>query len=220
VVRKPVTAIFFDWDGTLCDSAAASLRAFRKSLAEFGITFTDARYKAIFTPAWYRMYEALGLPQESWHDADRCWLDHYACEEPALLPGAAAVLEDLGRRGLTLGIVTSGTRLRVLRELERFQLDGTFRAVVCWEDVALRKPHPEGLEKALALAGCGRETCWYVGDTPEDIEMGRGAGLFTVGVPSDYIDPARLAACAPDLLLNSIRELPGAVADEGFIADR
>ena len=207
-MRKTPTTIFFDWDGTLCDSAAASLRAFRKSLAEFGIAFSDARYKAIFTPAWYRMYEALGLPRERWKQADLGWLRHYREEVPELLPGALQVLEALRERRLDAGIVTSGTRDRVDRELTRFGLTEVFCAVVCFEDVVEKKPHPEGLEKARALAGCRPESCWYVGDTPEDILMGKSAGMFTVGVPSEYLECGRLEECGPDAMLANIAELP------------
>ena len=46
----------------------------------------------------------------------------------------------------------------------------------------------------------------------EDIEMGKSAGVFTIGVVSDYIHRARLVASAPDLLLESIAELPAALA--------
>jgi len=208
VKRKPLTTVFFDWDGTLCDSAAASLRAFRKSLAEFGITFTDAHYKSIFTPAWYRMYEALGLPKEAWNQADLGWLRHFDEEQPELLPGARSVLQTLAQRQLHAGIVTSGTRDRVMRELVRFGLVNTFRAVVCFEDVVEKKPHPEGLKKAVSMVGCGSESCWYVGDTPEDIQMGKSAGMFTVGVPSEYIECSRLEQCAPDAMLSSIGDLP------------
>ena len=209
--RKAVTTIFFDWDGTLCDSAAASLRAFRKSLAEFGITFTDAWYRATFTPAWQRMYEALGLPEHSWPQADQRWLHHFRDEEPELLPGARGVLEALRGREMRMGIVTSGTRNRIERELSRFGLDAAFQAVVCYDDVVEKKPHPEGLHRALALVGSLCEACWYVGDTPEDIQMGKSAGMFTVGVPSDYIECGRLEECGPDAMLTTIGDLPEAI---------
>src|SRR6202023_1095871 len=59
----PFQTVLFDWDGTLCDSGAALYRAFEKSMAEFGVSFSLADYQAVYTPAWYRMYEAFGLPR-------------------------------------------------------------------------------------------------------------------------------------------------------------
>lgn len=200
--------VCFDWDGTLCDSGPASLRAFRKSLAEFGVAFTDAEYKAVYSPRWYRMYDALKLPNSCWRQADQRWLHHYGCEEPDLIAGAAAVLDALRRRGIRLGIVTNGTRSRVDRELVRMKLQTTFDTVICCEDVIEKKPHPEGLDKALALLNCPRVSACYVGDTPEDVHMGKNAGVFSVGILSEYVDDRRLRESGPDVLLNAIEELP------------
>jgi len=109
----PFQTILFDWDGTLCDSGPASLRAFRKSLEEFGVTFTDEEYRSVYTPRWYRMYEALRLPEHCWRDADQRWLHHYRDEEPGLIAGAAGILESLRDREMRLGIVTNGTQTRI-----------------------------------------------------------------------------------------------------------
>src|SRR4051812_23990451 len=123
--------VLFDWDGTLCDSGAALYRAFEKSLAEFGVSFTRAEYTAVYTPAWYRMYEAFKLPKESWNLCDRRWLHHFDGEEPPLLPGAAKVIEHCRAAGLQLGIVTGATRDRILNEFDRHGL--SFGAIVCHE---------------------------------------------------------------------------------------
>ena len=46
------------------------------------------------------------IAKESWKLADRRWVEHYAGEEPGLLPGAALVLERCRNCGLRIGIVT------------------------------------------------------------------------------------------------------------------
>ncbi len=83
--------------------------------------------------------------------------------------------------------------------------------MVCHEDVSHSKPHPEGVLKALAAMGCVSGSCWYVGDTPVDIEQGRNAGVFTVGIVTDYVEAARIHESRPDLVLHSIAELPDAL---------
>jgi HAD superfamily hydrolase (TIGR01549 family) len=208
--RSPET-ILFDWDGTLCDSGAASLRAFRKSLGDFGFEFTDDEYRTVYTPRWYHMYEAFKLPREIWKQADQRWLHHYGDETPGLVPGAAEVLTELARQGIRTGVVTNGTRPRIERELARMCLTDAFHAVVCHEDVTHSKPHPEGVLKALELAGCTTSACWYVGDTPVDIEQGHSAGVFTVGVVTGYVAAERIEQTGPNLILHSIAELPDAL---------
>jgi len=205
-----IATVLFDWDGTLCDSGAALHRAFEKSLAEFGLSFSLADYQAVYTPAWYRMYEAFGLPRESWKLADQRWLHHYQGEQPGLLPGAGAVVDRCRQGGLQLGIVTGANRDRIDREFHRLGL--AFPAIICHEDVIHRKPHPEGIERALALLNAAPETCCFVGDSPEDIEMGKRAGVFTVGVVTEYVVRSRIEKASPDLLLEQIGELPAALA--------
>jgi HAD superfamily hydrolase (TIGR01509 family) len=209
-MTPPFHTVLFDWDGTLCDSGAVLYQVFRRTLADFGISFTLAEYTAVYTPAWYRMYEAFGLPKESWKDCDLRWLHHFQGEQPDLLPEASLVLDRCRGAGLHLGIVTGATRERIHAELARHGLE--FPAVVCHEDVVQRKPHPEGIQQALALLNTAASGCCFVGDAPEDIEMGKRAGVFTVGVFSDYVDRARLQAAAPDLLLETIGDLPAVLA--------
>jgi len=47
-----------------------------------------------------------------------------------------------------------------------------------------------------------------VGDTAEDIEMARRAGVRAIGVLGPFPTAARLRAAKPEVLLNSIQELP------------
>jgi phosphoglycolate phosphatase-like HAD superfamily hydrolase len=52
------------------------------------------------------------------------------------------------------------------------------------------------------------DECVYVGDSPEDVEMARRAGVRVIGVLGPFPTAIRLRAARPDLLLRSIQELP------------
>ena len=65
----------------------------------------------------------------------------------------------------------------------------------------------ETVYKALRSLGCACEHAAYVGDSPEDIEMGRRAAMFTIGLRSDYPTSWKLESQNPDILLNSFDEL-------------
>ena len=111
-------AILFDFDGTLIDSAPDHLRAYRASLAHYGIDLTPERYFATYSPNWHQMYAALGLPQTAWEEADAAWLAEVANHESPLFPGVVPLLSNLGQRS-TLGLVTAGSRSRVMQQLKR-----------------------------------------------------------------------------------------------------
>ena len=207
----PLRAALFDWDGTLVDSAAASYRCFRELFAHFEIVFDAEAYRSTYSPNWYRTYTALGLPEARWAEADRLWLDLYAAEESQLLPGAAEALTRLQARGIVQGLVTSGDRQRVTRELEALGVAQFFGVVLCHEDTVNRKPHPEALLLGLEQLGHQPAAAAYVGDSPEDVEMARAAGVFSVGVPGGFPNDEALRASTPDLLAGTLDEAIGAL---------
>jgi phosphoglycolate phosphatase len=107
-----------------------------------------------------------------------------------------------------LGIVTSGNRTRVRGQLRAFDLAQYFSVCVYSEDAKNKKPHPEPLQLALKRLRARPENCIYVGDTAEDMEMARRAGVREIGVLGPFPTAERIRAARPRLLLESIRELP------------
>jgi len=204
---KSINTLLFDWDGTLFDSATTGLAAFQRTFADLGVLFTQDFYQTNYSPNWYTMYEALQLPREDWKRADALWLEHYGEQPVRMVEGAYETINELDRRGYGLGIVTSGSQKRVTREIGELGLASTFRVLICNESIVNKKPHPEGLEKAMAGLNSSREACVYVGDAPEDIQMGKNARVLTVAVPSAYPTSKRLRAADPDIHLESISDL-------------
>jgi HAD superfamily hydrolase (TIGR01549 family) len=205
--KTDITTIIFDWDGTLVDSAHLGLAAFQKTFAELGFGFPHDVYEASYSPNWYSTYQALGLPQHLWERADALWLQHYGEQAAALIDGVGETLSKLHSNGYRLGVVTSGSESRVSREIGLSVLQGLLDAVICNEHITNKKPHPEGLELALQRLNCRPEVTAYVGDAPEDVEMGKRGNVFTVGVRSNYPSSARLLTAEPDIYLESIVDL-------------
>jgi HAD superfamily hydrolase (TIGR01509 family) len=203
----PVRAVLFDWDGTLLNSYASDTRAYLTMFRALGVDWGVAELARYYSPNWYRVYRAARIPREKWDEADRLWTLAYAKESPALLPGARRIVQTLGR-DFDLAIVTSGNRRRVRRQLRNFDLTAYFSACVCNEDVPKKKPHPAPLNLALARLRARPEDCVYVGDTAEDIEMARRAGVRPIGVLGPFPTADRIRAARPDTVLRSIRDLP------------
>ncbi|MEP6742801.1 MAG: HAD family hydrolase [bacterium] len=202
-----INILLFDWDGTLVDSAHLGLAAYEKSFAALGFNFDHEIYQRAYSPNWYSTYEALGLPKEQWQIADELWVRHYDEMTAELVPGAAETIDGLRRKGYRLGVVSSGNDCRVKREIQTLGFEDIFEAVVCNEQMQNKKPHPEGLHTAMRMVGCSPEEAGYVGDSPEDIEMGKRAGMFTVAVRSTYPTSWRLRTANPDIYVESLSEL-------------
>jgi pyrophosphatase PpaX len=206
---RSITTLLFDWDGTLVDSAHAGFAAFQKTFEVLGISFQEENYNKTYSPNWYSMYEALELPKEKWQMADELWIRHYAQERVMLVEGAAETLRDLRGKSYYLGIVSSGSSCRVGNELNLVGLSAIFQVVVCNEHLINKKPHPEGLETAMRMLKIQRQQACYIGDSPEDVMMGKSANVLTVGVRSAYPSSRRLISAQPDIYLESITELSG-----------
>ena len=206
--------MLFDWDGTIVDSAEASFRCYVRLFESYRIPFDRERFQRTYSPEWYRTYTALGLPKECWDEADARWLGFYAGEENVMLGGAREALEKLQQAGMALGIVTSGNRARVARELEGLGLRGLFGAVVSAADVEKRKPDPEPIVRGLELLGVPDGEAADVGDSPEDVEMAHAAGVYVVGVPGPFPNRQELKAAGPDLVRDSLAAAVAALTGE------
>src|ERR1041385_8574936 len=112
-----INTLFFDWDGTVVDSAQLGLKAYEKSFAALGFTFDHEAYTRAYSPNWYRTYEALGLPKDKWQLADDLWVRHYDEETAAPIAGAREAILSLHHKGYRLGVVSSGNDCRVAREI-------------------------------------------------------------------------------------------------------
>jgi len=197
-------AVLFDWDGTLVNTAEASYRCYVKLFGSYAIPFDRDTFQRTYSPNWHLTYDAVGLPLERWAEADQRWLEHYCQEEVTLLEGARDALLRVRGAGLAAGLVTSGDRVRVARELELLGLAPLFRTVVCGEDAANRKPHPEPLLLALDRLAVRPGEAAYVGDSPEDVRMAQAAGVLAVGIPGAFPNREALAAARPEVLAGSL----------------
>jgi pyrophosphatase PpaX len=130
-----------------------------------------------------------------------------AGEQIQPLPGCVDLLQQLHARGHRLGIATSSGR--ALPYLDRWGVRPLFQAIVGREDVRRRKPHPDVVLHCLRQLELESDDALYVGDSPIDIEAGRAAGLFTVGVLTGTSGRELLASVSADHILESAPELLG-----------
>ena len=201
-----VEAVLYDWDGTLVDSAEASFRCYEETFASYGIRFDRDAYAATYSPNWHRTYVAVGLPEDRWAEADARWVEGYCRRSIPLVEGAREAIARVAAAGLAQGLVTSGDRGRVERELAAHGIAGHFGAVVCGSDAVEKKPHPQALLLALGRMGVPPARAAYVGDSPEDVEMARRAGALSVGIPGGFPNRPALLQARPDVMAERLAD--------------
>src|SRR5205809_4199394 len=77
-----IQGVLFDWDGTLVNSYHADTSAYLAMFKEMGIAWGLEEFEDNYSPNWYQVYRAAGLPRKRWDDADRAWRAHYAKHRP------------------------------------------------------------------------------------------------------------------------------------------
>jgi len=90
--------------------------------------------------------------------------------------------------------------------VEALGLGPFFAQIYGGNSFATKKPDPEGARKLLQEIGVRPEETAIVGDSHVDIETGRNAGLWTVGVNYGFA-PHTLVEPPPDILIDTPQEL-------------
>jgi len=207
-MQSTTKAVLFDLDGTLLDSFGLHYSAYEVMFAEFGIEMKKELFLSTYSPNWYRTYEAFGLAEEHWPSANDLWLKAAENHTAHLFPDVLDVLERLAEE-YALGIVTSGSKSRVLRDMDRLDIHRYFSTLVTGDDITEPKPAPQGLLMALEHLSIKPTEAVYVGDAHADFEMSRAAGVPFLGVPSEF---ANLTHDHPEYEIHSIATLPDVIS--------
>lgn len=135
-----------------------------------------------------------------------------------LFPGARALLDALlAEPGLVLGVATGKARRGLDHALALHGLEGHFATLQTADDHP-SKPHPSMLWRALEETGVAPERAVMVGDTSFDLEMGRAAGVRSIGVAWGHHPRATLAAAGADAVAADFAALGRLLADWGAAA--
>jgi len=204
-------AVLFDLDGTLIDSKGDIAAACNHALASLGRAQLPVDVIAGFVGDGARMLLARALarpPEDPVVDQALAVFHPFYEAHPAdrtkLLPGAREALDALVDR--PIGIVTNKPRGATIAALSALGVLSRFAVVRTGSDGPL-KPDARAVTAALDVVGVAPADAWMVGDGDQDILAGRAAGCFTVAVSGGFQSSARIAASAPDVVLESLHAL-------------
>ena len=192
--RLPVTAVLFDLDGTLADSAGDLAAALNCVLADAGLppaTFDAVRAHAS-SGARGMLHAGMGVTADDprYSSLRDAFLDYYAAhlaETTRLFDGVEPLLTHLSTHGFRWGIVTNKHTRFTGPVTNALALTGRAGVIVSGDTTPHAKPHPAPLLHAAAALRCAPDQCVYVGDDLRDIEAGIAAGMPTLAAAYGYV---------------------------------
>lgn len=189
------SAVLFDLDGTLADTAPDLAYALNRVRAEQGLDplpFETIRpHVSHGGVALTRLGFGLAPEHPDFAALRQRLLDIYRdnlARETRLFDGMEELLRRLEAAGMNWGVVTNKPAWLTHPLLEQLGLTARAACIVSGDTCVNRKPHPEPILHGCQLAGSTAAECLYVGDAERDIEAGRRAGLHTIVALFGYLD--------------------------------
>jgi phosphoglycolate phosphatase len=210
--------IVFDLDGTLVDTAPDLVDTLNVVLAAEGlppVPFATARN--MIGGGARRMIER-GLAAEGRASAPadverlfRHFIRHYSAhvaDRSRPFPGLETALDALD--GARFAVCTNKLEGLSVQLLEALGLRTRFAAICGQDTFGMQKPDPEILRRTIRRAGGSPQDAVMVGDSANDIETARAAGVPVIAVDFGYTE-VPVARLGPDRVISDYAELPGAV---------
>ena len=196
-----VSAVLFDLDGTLIDTAPEFIHIGLQLRAEAGLTPIDAKtiWHSVSNGAIGMVEAALEIPAND--PAFEQWLHRFlTLYETGLgdlsqpYPGLPELVADLHKAGVAWGVVTNKLSRFAHPLMNKMPFDPAAGAVVTPDHVNQPKPDPEAILLACEQLSCDPAETLFIGDHLRDIEAGRAAGCFTIAAAYGYLAPGEAAS--------------------------
>jgi len=209
------SAVLFDLDGTLVDTAPALAFALNTLLQEQDLApldYEDIRPAASHgSVALLKLAFSISPEDDNFKSLQQRFIEIYQQNidrETALFEGMEEVITKLEENKITWGIVTNKPAFLTDPLVEKLGLADRAACVVSGDTTAHSKPHPAPMLHACNLINRNPKDCLYIGDAKRDIEAGKNARMKTItarwGYLSEHDKPENWQA---DAIIDHPREI-------------
>ena len=208
-----VRVLVFDLDGTLIDSERDLANSVNATLRHMGRAQLPheqiASYVGRGAPRLIEQALGPGAKAEECQEGLEHFLAYYRehmLDHTVTYPGVREALAAL--EGVAMAILTNKPVRFSQRIIDGLGLARYFRFIYGGNSFETKKPDPAGMLTLLRDFQAEAKQAMLVGDSEVDVQTARNAGTWACGVTYG-LGSKGLAAWPPDLLLDSLAELPG-----------
>jgi len=193
----PIKGVLFDFDGTLTLPGALDFPAIKKAL---GCPLDQLILEFVESQPPDRQAGLMEILEEREDNAAQASIPNR---------GAEKCLSALRKRQISIGILTRNRLKSVKKSMEKFEVVtiDDFDAIVTRE-IALPKPHPDGVIKAAGQMGLSPEELLVVGDFRFDVIAGKRAGAMAVLLTNGGESVMAPDDPQPDYTITHLEDLP------------
>lgn len=204
------SAIVFDWDGTLIDSAGTIVRCIQDAARDMGLAVPqDEQARHVIGLGLHDSlrHAVPDLAAERYREFADHYRRHFLARQDAMLffPGIRELLAELSDQR-SLAVATGKSRRGLDRSLDAGAMRAYFAATRC-ADETQPKPHPAMLLELMEELAVEPQRVLMIGDTSHDLEMAKAAGVDALAVSYGAHPEAGLRACGPLGCVASVPEL-------------
>ncbi len=181
----------FDLDGTLADTIESMAYSANKVLAELGLETQPSEHFKYFAgdgakELCKRCLRAAG-DEECVRYEEMCkrykeYFSQYCLYKAEPYEGILELLEEMKRQGKKITVLSNKPHLQAIDVIAGIFGKDCFDYVQGQMDDIPRKPDPTGALYIASKFGAEPQECLYIGDTSTDMQTGKAAGMFTIGV--------------------------------------
>jgi len=197
-MTSPFSAILFDLDGTISDSAPGILESLSYTFRKIGVPVPDHATLMSFVgpPIMDTFRTAMGMDLEQAEHTLAVYREHYFSHgalDSEMFPGIDVVLKTLHEAGLPISTATSKPETPATYILEHYGLTGYIDIITGASDDEVRSSKADVVEEALRrLEARGVDTSRpvLIGDRKHDVEGATVHGVPVVFAQWGYGSPA------------------------------
>ena len=212
MTRIPFDIVGFDLDGTLVDSSRDLANAVNHTLSTIGLPAHEVDEIKRFVGKGTRVMLERALKASGEYSNERletltpvlmAYYQEHLTDHTRPYPGALEAIRELRARGVRTAICTNKSERFTLPMIAALEIGDLFDAVISGDTVGHAKPNPAPLHAMTERAGGGR--CVFLGDTSNDIDGAKNAGMASIAVSFGFVDAS--ASLGADATLHHFNDL-------------